>query len=80
MGNDIIEEKKEFKSKYTKSQRIFALCGVALLLLLYAVTFISAFFTTPATQTLFKGCLFASFLIPLMIFAYIKIGRLLSGR
>lgn len=70
----------EAKSKYTKPQRIVALCGVLLIVLLYIITLISAIFTSPAAPALFRGSLFASFLIPLMIFCYIKISRLLSGR
>lgn len=78
--NDTQNENPEFKSKYTKSQRIAAIIGAILLVLLYIVTMISAIFTSAATPGLFKACLFGSFLIPCMIFCYIKIGRLLSGR
>ncbi len=74
------DKETKFKSKYTKSQRIVAMIGAILLILLYLVTMVSAIFTTSATPELFKACLFASFLIPLMILCYIKIGRLLSDR
>ena len=66
--------------KYTKLQRIFAIVGVILLLLLYIVTLICAVFATPATLPLFKACILSTVLIPLMIFGYIKIGRILTRR
>ncbi len=70
----------ERQSRYTKSQRIAAWTGIFLLAALYILTLISAVITSPAAPALFRGCLFASVLIPLVIFCYIKLGRLLSGR
>jgi magnesium-transporting ATPase (P-type) len=74
------DKEPKTQSKYTKSQRIAAFIGIILLIALYIVTLISAITTSPAAPALFRACMFASALIPLSIFCYIKIGRLLSGR
>ena len=68
------------QSKYTKSQRVIAIIGIILLIALYIITLVSAIFATKATANLFRGCIIASVLIPLMIFGYIKIAKLLTGR
>lgn len=66
--------------KYTKTQRIVALIGVILLALLYIATLISAIIATPATPQLFKMCLLASFIIPLVIWGYSKVVKFLTDR
>ena len=70
------EEKKEFHSSYTKGQRIIALVGVVILLLLYVVTLISAITTSPKTPELFKMCIGASILLPIMFWLYIRFAKL----
>lgn len=70
------EEKKEFHSSYTKGQRIIALIGVVILLLLYVVTLISAITTSPKTPELFKMCIGASILLPIMFWLYIRFAKL----
>lgn len=70
------EEKKEFRSSYTKGQRIFAMVGVIVLLLMYIATLISAITTSPATPELFKMCIGASILLPIMFWLYIRFARL----
>ena len=74
------EEKKEFRSSYTKGQRIAAMIGVILLLLLYIVTLISAITTSPATPELFKMCIGASILLPIMFWLYIRFAKLFMER
>lgn len=70
------EEKKGFRSSYTKGQRIFAMVGVIVLLLMYIATLISAITTSPATPELFKMCIGASILLPIMFWLYIRFARL----
>ena len=70
------EEKKEFHSSYTKGQRIIALVGVVILLLLYVVTLISAITTSPKTPELFKMCIGAPILLPIMFWLYIRFAKL----
>ncbi len=64
--------------KHTKGQRILAMTGVILLVLLYIVTLISALLSTPVAPTLFKVCIFSSLLIPLLIWGNMLIAKLLS--
>lgn len=70
------EEKKEFRSSYTKGQRIAAMVGAVLLVLLYIITLISAITTSPATPELFKMCIGASILLPIMFWLYIRFAKL----
>lgn len=70
------EEKKQFRSSYTKGQRIFALVGVVFLILLYVVTLFSAITTSPATPELFKMCVGASILLPIMFWLYIRFAKM----
>lgn len=63
-----------------KTKRILALIGVILLLSLYIITLISAITSTPATPGLFKACIYSSILIPILLYAYMLIYRVLKGR
>lgn len=71
---------EENKKKRPKGQRIIAIVGVVLLAALYLITLISAIFTTPATQGLFKACLFSTVAVPFMIYGYMLIYRLLKQK
>ena len=46
---------------------------------LYIITLISAFFTTPATAGLFKACIFSTVAIPVFLYAYLLIYRILKN-
>ncbi len=72
------EEKRDekFQSRYTKGQRIAACVGVALLVGLYLITLVAAITTSPATPELFKACIGASILIPIMLWCYIRFAKL----
>lgn len=56
---------------YHKKQRIAALVGIILLVLLYLATLICAIFNFDGTGRLFQACLFATIAIPLLIWVYI---------
>ncbi|MCR5691173.1 MAG: hypothetical protein K6G62_03040 [Eubacterium sp.] len=73
-------ENKEFKSKYTKGQRRVALAAVVLLVLLYLITLVAALTTSPAAPELFRMCIGASLLIPIMLWLYIRFWRFFSKR
>lgn len=61
-----------------KGKRILALAGVVLLVGLYLVTLLSAVFATPATKDFFKISLLATIIIPLIIYVYMLVYRLIS--
>lgn len=62
-----------------RMKRILCLAGVIFLLGLYLVTLISAFFTTKATAGLFKACVFSTIIIPILLYGYILIYRVLKN-
>ncbi len=73
-------EGMEAESKRSASKRIVALCGVALLVLLYIATLLAAIFDTSASADLFRMSLFASFAIPLLVWIYTWMYGKLTGR
>ncbi len=87
MNEQIKEQKKEEgteqempASSYPRGVRITAMAGVVLLVLLYIVTLIAALTTSPASGGLFKACLGASILIPIMLWLYIRFAKLWGGK
>ena len=74
------KEEKEFRSSYTKGQRIVAMVGVILLLALYLVTLVAAITTSPTAPELFKMCIGASILLPIMFWLYIRFAKLFMDR
>lgn len=68
------------KSSYTKGQRVAAIIGVALLLTMYLVTLIAAIFTSPQTTALFRMCVGASILLPIMFWLYLRFAKLFIDR
>jgi len=63
-----------------KTKRILAILGVVAIVALYGVTFVSALLATPATQELFKASLLATLVIPILIYAYVLLYRVITGR
>lgn len=53
-----------------KLKRIFAIAGVAILLGMYLLAFISAIFATPNAHALFLGSIAATIIIPVFLYAY----------
>lgn len=72
--------KKELKSSYTKGQRIAAMIGVVLLLAMYLVTLVAAITTSVYTSDLFRMCIGASILLPIMFWLYIRFAKLFMER
>lgn len=63
-----------------KGKRILAMIGVVVLVVLYLITLISAIFATPATKDFFMLSLIATILIPLIVYIYMLIVRLIFGK
>lgn len=61
---------KEFKSKYSKGQRILAIIGLIVLAIGYVLTIVSAVLNTPWAKTMFLMCIFATIFLPFMIYGY----------
>lgn len=59
-----------------KLRRIFAVAGAVVLLGMYLLTFISAILATPATHALFLGSLSATIIIPIFLYAYTLIYKM----
>ena len=62
----------------TKIKQIFALIGAVLLVCMYAATLIFALIDSPAASGLFKASVAATILIPVLLYAFIMITRLLK--
>lgn len=60
-------------------KRFGALIGVFLLVSMYLTTLLLAIFGSPDTLNMFKASIFATVLIPVLLYAYIMIYRFLSG-
>lgn len=74
------KKNQEFQSSYTRGQRIVAMVGVILLLALYLVTLIAGITTSPAAPELFKMCIGASILLPIMFWLYIRFAKMFMDR
>lgn len=60
-----------------KIRRIMAIVGVVLLIGLYITTLIAALLSSEASAGLFQASLFLSFVIPVIIYAYTLLYKLL---
>ena len=63
-----------------KIKRILALIGVVLLICLYGSTLVFALMDSPAADGLLRAPIAATILIPVLLYAYILIARLLKKR
>ena len=63
-----------------KIKRILALTGALLLVALYACTLIFALMVSPAALRLLAASVAATILIPVLLYGYILIARLLKER
>lgn len=67
------------KKKRT-SKQVVALIGVILLAALYIVTLLVAIFAPGESGNLFKACLIATIIVPLLLWIYIWMYGKLSGK
>lgn len=61
-----------------KLKRIFALAGAVILTGIYAATLIFALIDSPAASDLLKTSIAATILIPVLLYAFILVARLLK--
>ena len=61
-----------------KIKQILALAGAVLLVCMYAATLIFALIDSPAASGLFKASVAATILIPVLLYGFIMIARLLK--
>lgn len=62
-----------------KGKRILAIIGVVILAALYLITLVTAIFATPASKDFFKISLLATIMIPLVVYIYMLVVRLVFG-
>lgn len=62
-----------------KTKRILAIVGIAVLLGLYITTLLLALFNSGAAFNMFKACLYATFVLPVLLYAYSFIYKLLKN-
>ncbi len=63
-----------------KLKRIAAIIGIILIVAMYLITLISAIFVTKYTNGLFLASLFSTFAVPVFIYAYMLIYRLVHKK
>lgn len=63
-----------------KIQRILALAGVILLLLMYGATMVFALSDSSSSEGWFKASVFCTIAVPVVLYAYILIYRYLKNR
>ena len=61
-----------------KLKRIFALAGAILLICMYASTLVFALIDSPAAGNLLKASVATTILIPVLLYAFILVARLLK--
>lgn len=61
-----------------KIKRILALTGAILLICMYAATLVFALMDSPAATGLLKASIAATILIPVLLYAFILVARLLK--
>ena len=63
---------------FQKAKRILALTGAILLVCLYAATLVFALMDSPAASGLLKAAVAATILVPVLLYAFILVARLLN--
>ena len=63
-----------------KVKRMLAIIGIILLVSLYVITLVLALTDDPNTMAVFRASLYCTFLIPVLIWAYTFIYKLLKNK
>ncbi len=63
-----------------KIKRILAMAGVVILVGMYVMTLVSAAMVTPHTQSLFWASVGATIIIPIILYAYSLIYRVMNDK
>ncbi len=74
------ENRQENRTSYPPFVRIVALVAAGILLVLYFVTLYAGLTTSPASPTLFKACIGATILAPIILWFCIRLAGHLSGK
>ena len=61
-----------------KMKKIMAWAGLILLAAIYIATGILGFFGSPATAGAFKACIVLTIVVPVLLYAMIRIAKILS--
>ena len=61
-------------------KRIFALAGALLLACMYIATLVFALMDSPSASGLFRASVAATILVPVLLYGYILVARLLGSR
>lgn len=76
----ILDMDNQNKSKYTKVQRIAAMLGIILLLIMYALTLVFALMKRPGADDLLMASIFCTIAVPVLLFAMIRVAEILAKR
>jgi len=68
------------EKKTSKAARVAAILGSIALAALYVIALVFALIEHPLSTPIIMSAIFCSFAIPFMIFAFIRITKLLSGK
>ena len=63
-----------------KIKRVLAVIAVILLVSMYVITFISSIIDSPNADSLFKASLYATFVVPVFIYAVMLVYRLVKKK
>ena len=63
-----------------KAQRILALIGIIVLVGLYITTFVASIINTEFSQQLFTASLYCTVIIPIMLYAYSLIYKVVKNK
>ena len=63
-----------------KVKRALAMAGVVVLAGMYGITLISAVMATPVAKDFFKASLLATLMVPILIYVYLLVYRLITGK
>lgn len=61
-----------------KMKRILAIIGAVLLLSIYGLTIVGALTASPQSSALFRASLYSTVVVPIMLYAYMLVYRLLK--
>ena len=63
-----------------KIKRVAAIIGIVLIVTMYLITLVSAIFVTKFTHDLFLASLFSTFAVPVLIYAFMLIYKLVNKK
>lgn len=63
-----------------KPKQVLAILGIILLVGLYVITFIFALLSSPNAANWFKASLYATIVIPILLYAYLLIYKYLKNK